>query len=208
METTENAIKIHLPVSVSYQALEGVMKKKMVGDFIPRQVEGETTPPYAQILDIGISGSSTGDYDVILRIKLKILRTVLKRDQVDLYVLATLGYDNAAQQLYARKFTMDAKTSSSFYNSALEVLVNKVAYNQVLKKARVNLGAIIAGELLKANGKLENGLELKGLHIRGAVPEVRVQDITPQAKQVTLSLELRGDLRVEILDLVSLMPPQ
>ncbi|WP_162055540.1 DUF4403 family protein [Pontibacter pamirensis] len=204
----ENAIKIHLPVSVSYPALEGLMQKKMVGDFIPRPEAGVDTPPYAQILDVGLAGSSTGDNDVILRIKLKILRTVLKRDQVDLYVLATLGYDNAAQQLFVRKFSMDAKTSSGFYNTALEVLVNKVAYNQIIKKARVNLSEIISAELLKANGMLETGLDLKGNKLVGAVQEVRVQHVMPQPKQVSLSFELLADLKLEVLDLISLMPPK
>lgn len=204
----ENAIKIHLPVSVSYQALEGVLKKKMVGDFIPRPEEEVNTPPYAQILDVGIAGSSTGDYDIILRIKLKILRTVLKRDQVDLYVLATLGYDNAAQQLFVRKFSMDAKTSSGFYNKALEVLVNKVAYNQIVKKTRVSIGEIISAELIKANSMLEKGLELKGIKLMGAVQEVRIQDITPQPKQVSLLFEIQGDLEVTVFDLLSLMPAE
>ena len=180
----------------------------MVGKPVPKPEEGVQTPPYGQILDIGISGSSTGAYDVILRIKLRILRTVLKRDQVDLYVFATLGYDNATQQLFVRKFKMNSRTSSGFYNTALEVLVNNAAYNQIIKKARVNLSEIVSEELHKVNSKLEEGLELKGVKVMGVVQGVRVQDIMPQQDQVTLSFELQGNMEVDIFDLLSLMPAE
>lgn len=204
----ESSIKIHVPIAVTYPALEGVLKEKMVGDFIPRPEQGVPSSPYAQILDVRISGSSTGAYDVMLRVKLRILRTVLKRDQVDLYVLATLGYDNAAQQLFVRKFRVESRTSSSFFNTALEVLANKVAYNQILSKTRFNLKEIISGELSKANGLLEGGKELKGLRLKGAVEEVRVQDVIPQRDHVSLSFELQANLEVTIFDLLSLKPTE
>ncbi|PRY08888.1 uncharacterized protein DUF4403 [Pontibacter ummariensis] len=202
----ENAIKIHVPITVSYPALEGVLQKQMVGEYIPRPEQGVNELPYAQVLDVGITGSSTGAYDVILRIKIRVLRTVLKRDQVDLYVRATLGYENTTQQLFVRKFKAESRTSSSFYNTALEVLANKVAYTQILRKTRFNLSDIISKEMVKANGLLEKGLALKGLVLTGAVTEVRVQDIVPQQEQVSLSLELLGDVEVDIHDLLGLMP--
>ncbi|MFD3003084.1 DUF4403 family protein [Pontibacter toksunensis] len=204
----ESSIIVQVPISISYPALEGVLKKKMVGQPVPKPEPGVQTPPYGQILDIGISGSSTGAYDVILRIKLRILRTVLKRDQVDLYVFATLGYDNATQQLFVRKFKMNSRTSSGFYNAALEMLINNAAYNQIIKKARVNLSQIISEELNKANSRLEEGLELKGVKVLGAVQGVRVQDIIPQQDKVSLSFELQGNLELEIDDLISLMPAE
>lgn len=202
----ENAIKIQVPISVSYPALEGILKKQMVGEYIPRQEEGTTSLPYAQILDIGISGSAAGANEVILKIRIKILRTVLKRDQVDLLVFATLGYDNASQQLFVRKFKLDSRTPSGFYNTSLEMLANSVAYNQIIKKTRFNLKEIISKELQKANGMLEKGLELKGLKLLGAVEEARLQDISPQLDQVSLLFELQGNLNAEIFDLISLMP--
>lgn len=204
----ENSIKIQVPIAVSYPALEGVLKQQMVGDYIPRPEKGDDTPPYAQILDVGIAGSSTGANDVILRIKIRVLRTVLKRDQVDLYVLATLGYDNAAQQLFLQKFKLNSRTSSGFYNSALEVLANKVAYNQIVKKTRINLKEIISGELKKANGLLEKGLELKGLKLMGAIQQAGIYDVTLQPNQVSLLFELQGNLEADIFDLISLMPPK
>lgn len=204
----ENAIKIQVPISVSYPALEGVLKKKMLGEYIPRQVEGENEPPYAQIMGINMAGADTGDYDIILGLRIKILRTVLKRDQVDLLVYASLGFDNATQQLSVRKFKLDSRTSSGFFDKSLEVMANKVAYHQILKRARVNLQAIISRELKKANGLLTDGLKLKGLKLTGAVEEVRVQDITAQPDKLSLLFELQGNLEADIFDLMSLMPPK
>jgi hypothetical protein len=202
----ENAIRIQLPISVSYPALEEVLKEKVVGEYIPRPEEGVNEPPYARILDARIEGSSAGDYDVILRIRISILRTVLKRDQVDLLVQASLAYDNETQKLFVRKYKLDSKTSSGFFNSGLEVLANKVAYNQIIKKARFNLGDLISRELNKANGLLESGLELKGIKLLGKVERVRVQNVKAKTDGISLLLELQGNLEVRISDLLSLMP--
>lgn len=202
----ENFVKIQVPVSISYSALEGVMKKKLVGEFIPRQTEDTDASPYAQILDVGLAGSSAGAGDIFLKIRIRILRTILKRDNVDLYVQATLGYDNATQQVFIRRFNMQSQTSSRFYNSSLEVLVNKVAYNQIIQKARVNLQEIIGAELGKANGLLDKGMEIKGLRLTGMVEEVRVQDIVPKPNRLFLNLELQAKVEVDVLDLSELMP--
>jgi hypothetical protein len=202
----ENFVKIQVPISISYSALESVLKKQLVGEFIPKAAEGSEASPYAQILDVGLAGSSSGAGDIFLKVRIRILRTVLKRDNVDLYVQATPGYDNATQQVFIRKFNMQAQTSSRFYNSSLEVLVNKVAYNQIIQKARVNLQEILERELKKANGLLEKGLELKGLKLVGAVEAVRVQDITPKPNRMFLKLEASANVEVDVLDLSELMP--
>lgn len=200
----ENQIRIYVPIAVSYTALEEVIKKKMVGEYIPPvKAERSNEPPYAQILDIKLTGSSTGTNEVILGIKLKILRTVLKRDQVGLIVHATLGYENATQLLYVRKFNVDAKTPSGFYNTSLEVLANRVAYNKILQKTRFNLGDIISKQKEKINAMLEEGKELKGVKLTGAVEVVRILDIHPQADRVTLSVELQGNLEADVLDLTA-----
>lgn len=203
----ENAIKIQVPVSISYPALEGVLKKKMVGEYIPRPEEGVDEPPYAQILDVSIAGSSGDRWGVLLKVRLRILRTVMKRDHVDLHVHASLGYDNASQLLFLRKFSLDAKTSSSFYNASLEMLANNVGYNQIIKKTRFNVGQIIATELGKANGMLEKGLQIKGLTLTGAIALVRVEDITTHPHRVTLLFQLQGNVEAAVYDLLSLMPP-
>ncbi|MFD2515009.1 DUF4403 family protein [Pontibacter locisalis] len=201
----ENAIRIQLPVAITYPALEDVLKKQMVGEYIPRPDEGT---PYAQILDVGVAKSSAGANDIILAIKMRILRTVLKRDQVDLFVLATLDYDNEAEQLFVQKFNLESRTSSGFYNTALEVLANKVAYNQIIKKARFNLRETISKELEKANGLLDKGLELKGFKLVGKVEKVRVQEVKPIAGRVSLILEVQANLEADVFDLLSLMPTE
>ena len=200
----EEPIRISLPVSVSYPALETVLKKQLVGEYLPKPEEG--AEPYAQVLDVGISGSSAAANEVILRVKVSILRTVMKRDNVDLYVLATLGYDNASQQLFVEQFNLNSRTSSAFYNTALEVMVNKVAYSQIIRKANISLNTIIATELAKANAMLSEGLEVKeGIKLLGVVKEVRVQNITLLPQKVTLTVELSSSLEASIQDLSGLL---
>lgn len=202
----ENFVSIQVPVAISYAAIEGVLKKQLVGEYIPKPTEGETASPYAQILDLGLAGSSAGSSDIFLKVRIRILRTLLKRDNVDLYVQARLGYDNAAQEVYVERFSMESRTSSRFFNSGLEMLVNKVAYNQILQKARVNLREIIGKELHKANGMLEKGLELKGIKLNGAVEEVRVLDITTGPSRIFLNLGLQAKMEVDVLDLGEILP--
>jgi hypothetical protein len=204
----ESPVQLNVPLSVSYSALEGVLQQQLVGTYIPKPEEGTAANPYAQVLDVGIASSSAGAYNLLLRVQLKILRTVLKRDKVDLYASVALAYDNASQQLYVQQYSMESATSSGFYNTALEVLVNKVAYNQIIEKARVDLKALIAAELEKVNSQLEQGLELKGLKLKGTVEAVAVQDIVPKADGLSLRLQVQGNLEVAVHDLASLLPPK
>jgi hypothetical protein len=202
----ENFVRIQVPVSIAYPVLESLLKKQLVGQFIPKPSADAEESPYAQILDIGLTGTSSGIGNIFLKVRIRILRTLLKRDQVDLYVQAALGYDNAAQEVFIRQFKMESQTSSRFYNSSLEVLVNKVAYNQIIQKTRVSLQEIILGELMKTNGSLEKGLELKGLKLTGAVEGLRVQDIAPKPNRLYLNLEVQAKVEVDVFDLSELMP--
>ncbi|GHA80917.1 DUF4403 family protein [Pontibacter akesuensis] len=204
----EKPIHLNIPITISYAALEGLLKQQLVGTYIPRPEEGMVANPYARISDVGVAGSAKGAYNLLLRVQLNILRTVLKRDKVDLYASVALAYDNASQQLFVQRFSMEANTSSSFYNTALEVLVNKVAYSQIIQKTRIDLSGIVAAELSKVNSQLEQGLELKGLELKGAVEAVAVQDIVPKAAGLSLRLLAQGNLEVTIYDLASLMPPK
>ncbi|WP_017731354.1 DUF4403 family protein [Nafulsella turpanensis] len=204
----ENAIRIQLPLSISYLALEGAVRKQLTGEYIPKPEEGANEPPYAQILEVGLSGPDIGTYNITLRARIKILRTVLKREQVDLLVQARLDYDNTRQQLFVSKFRLDSRTPSSFYNTSLELLANKVAYSQILKKARINVGEILLKQKNRVNGLLVEGLALKGLQIKGNVELVAVQDVTLLPGQVSLKVEVQGKLEAEVLDLSSLLPGQ
>jgi hypothetical protein len=206
MSSMENLVKIHIPITIAYPAIESVLKQQMVGEFIPKQGDEPGANPYAQILYVGLAGSSGGSGEVIIKVRIRILRTILKRDNVDLYVRALLGYDNEKQEVFIQRFNMEAQTNSRFYNSSLEVLVNKVAYTQIIQKARVNLHNIIAAELTKANGMLADGLELKGLKLTGAVDQVRVQNITPKPSRVYLELEVQAKIEADVLDLSALLP--
>ncbi|WP_242929181.1 DUF4403 family protein [Pontibacter vulgaris] len=202
----DKPVQLNIPLTVSYSALEGVLRKQLVGMYIPRPEDGITDNPYAQVLDVGITGSRAGAYNVRLRVRLSILRTVLKRDKVELYASASLAYDNATQQVYVQQFSMESATSSGFYNTALEVLVNKVAYNQIIEKARIDLKPIIAKELEKVNSQLAEGMELKGLKLKGAVEAVTVQNIDAKPEGLSLRLLAQGTLEVAVYDLASLLP--
>jgi hypothetical protein len=204
----ENAIQLNIPITVSYSALDAVLQQQLVGMYIPQPEEGTAASPYARVLHVGITGSKAGNNIVLLRVQLKILRTVLKRDKVDIYASVALGYDNATQQVYVQQFSMESATSSSFYNTALQVLVNKVAYHQIIDKARIDVKPIIAAELEKVNSQLEQGLELKGLKLTGAVEAVGVQDIVPMPDHLSLRLLVQGNLEVAVHDLSSLLPAQ
>jgi hypothetical protein len=204
----ENPVHLIIPISVSYSALENVLQQQLIGMCIPQPEAGTAANPYAQVLDVGIAGSSAGAYNLMLRVQIRVLRTLLKRDRVDMYASVALDYDNASQQVYVRQFSMESNTSSGFYNTALEVLVNKVAYGQIIEKARIDLKTLIGTELEKVNTQLAQGLELNGLKLNGAVDAVAVQDVVPKPDGLSLLLQVQGNLEVAVHDLASFLPPK
>jgi len=202
----ENTIHLNIPITVTYSALESILQQQLIGMYIPPTEDGTTSSPYGQVLDVGITGSRAGAYNVQLRVQIRILRTVLKRDKVDLYASVALAYDNTTQQVYVQQFSMESATTSGFYNTALEVLVNKVAYNQIIEKARVDVGLIIDKELQKVNNQLAEGMELKGLKLTGNVTAVAVQDILPKPEGLTLNVQVQGNLEVAVNDVSEFLP--
>ncbi|NDK57414.1 DUF4403 family protein [Pontibacter fetidus] len=202
----ENPLQLNIPITISYSALESVLQQQLIGMYIPRPEDGISENPYAQVLDVGITGSRAGAYNLQLRVQLSILRTVLKRDKVDLYASVALAYDNATQQVFVQQFSMESATTSSFYNTALEVLVNKVAYNQIIEKARIDVSAIIGKELEKVNSQLAEGLELKGLKLKGAVAAVTVQDVAPKPDGLSVNVQVQGNLEVTVQDASIILP--
>lgn len=200
----QHNITIKVPIAITYDALEAVLKKKMTGEYIPPGQGSQEA--YARIQDISLSASTIRGFNLFLALNIRVLRTLLKRDSVDLYVPVALAYDESRQQLYVQQYKVDVNTSSGFYNSALEVLANKVAYDQIIKKARFDVGGLISREVDKVNGQLEEGLVLKGALLRGKVAAVRVDGISPEATGILLNLTVAGDVSIEVKDLLSLMP--
>jgi hypothetical protein len=199
-------IKIRVPVSIPYTSLEEALRLKMVGEYISAKDDSGEEVKYAQILGVSLFNSSLKSYDITVALRLKVLRTLFKRDSVDIYVHAAVGYDNSRQQLFLSRYNMDVRTQSSFYNTGLEVLANTIASNKILDKSRFDVGGKIAEQVAKINGQLETGLEVKGLRLKGAVAGVNVQDIQLQETSITLLVIVSADVEVEVLDLLSLIP--
>ena len=200
-------IKINVPITIPYTTLERAARAKMVGEYITVKEDTGEDVRYARIVGISIFGSRTRPYDITVAIRVNVLRTLLKRDNVDLYVQAALGYDNEREQLFLSKYHLDVRTQSSLYNAGLEVLANTVASNKIMGKSKVNLRQKIDKELQKVNGLLESGLEMKGVRLTGAVDQVSVQDLLIHHDRVTLQLMVSGNVAVEVLDVTSLVPP-
>lgn len=198
---------IRVPIQVPYTSLEQAMRLKMVGEYISAKDDSGEEVKYAQILGVSLFNSSLKNYDITLALRLKVLRTLFKKDSVDIYVHAAMGYDNSRQQLFLSRYNMDVRTQSSFYNTGLEVLANTIASNKIMGKSRVDLGAKIGEQVGKINGMLETGMEVKGLKLTGAVASVAVQDILLQENSLSLEVMLGADVAVEVTDLTSLIPP-
>ncbi|WP_224997817.1 DUF4403 family protein [Cesiribacter sp. SM1] len=199
-------INIRIPVRISYASLEEALRLKLVGEYISAKDDSGEEVKYAQVLGVSLFNSNVKSYDITVALRLKVLRTLFKRDSVDIYVHAAMGYDNGRQQLFLSRYNLDVRTSSSFYNAGLEVLANTIASNKILGKTRLDLGAKITEQVQKVNGQLETGLEVKGLRLTGAVSTVNVQDLMLQASGVSLQLIVSADVDVEVVDLLSLIP--
>jgi hypothetical protein len=204
MDTTPG-ISLHLPITLTYPALEAAARKKMLGEALP-PASSRGEEPYARLVDLRMAPSSSPGWELIVKLKLDILRTFFKREGVDLLVLVALGYDNGRQLLYVRDYKVDARTGSRIYNTSLEVLANKAGYDKILKKTRFAIGDIIARELHKINDKLAAGMALKGLVVSGSLELLRVEDMEARPEGLQLNLRLQGQLQAQVLDLLSLMP--
>lgn len=195
----QDNIDIKLPVKIGYTVLENVLRGKMAGEMI--QVEkgnGEFTK-YAQVLDLSISRSSEENFDLTVEVKFRSLLKLFRNKNGSLLFHLRVHYDEAAQLLEVDDYRIKGNSDNWMMDRSLETVANKLVYNKLKSKMRIDLIPHIEPQVKKLNAKLQNDLEAaEGVFLSGKIENVSIAEIIAGETDLFVLVHIKGDTVVEI----------
>lgn len=206
-EIGQNNVVLNVPVAIPYPTLEKNARKLIVGKDIKAKNKKGKQRKYAEVMDLTLAGSTEPNHEVVLGLKVKIKRSLFKRELATLYFHADLDYDQQKEMLSINDYKLDSKTESVLFNRTLELLANKVVYNQVMQKLTFDVDQALDEQKKSLNDMLSKKIEIsKGISLTGAINEVEVKEILAQPQGISFLLNLTGNVDVEVLEINGLTP--
>lgn len=201
--SSENNVILSLPVSITYAALEEIIRKKAIGEIIKVEKEDGKVTSYAQVLDVSFQHSIEDNYDLLFDIKFKTLTTVFKNQVARVLLDVSLNYDANEQVIRVQDYKLDVKSNNWFMNNTLEAVANKFIYGKLKKKMKFDLKQEIDKRIPEINQKLEEPLEvMQGVNLFGQVDKFSVGAIIPKTDHFLVLLNLNGNAVVDVEQII------
>jgi len=187
----EDNIKLNLPVKISYEVLEDVLQKKLVGEQIGMEDSKGTVKNYAEVLGANLGKSQEPNFDLTLNLKLKALTTIFNNKEVTLLVHLALGFDEVNQVIDVKEYELEGQSKSWLMDNSLETIANTLIYKKIKNKMKLDLSPHIQEQLSKVNKKLGNEMETApGVFMSGNVNTLKVSEIIPGDTLLLILLEI------------------
>ena len=184
-QVPKSNVSLNLPVHLAYDALEKHVHRKVNGKVIRAKNRNGKMKSYARVEGIMIRGSDLPGYDVVIGLRLKMLRTAFKKQRPTFYFHAVLDYDSTKREIFIRDFKLDAETRSGLVGRALEFLANQVVYNRVIEKMIYSPEAVLRQQRELANSSLKSGVRLmKGVGMEGLLSNMYLKELHSMAVSV------------------------
>ncbi len=202
-ENNYNVI-LRLPVKIDYNVLEGYLQKKLLGKVLSKGKANGQTSDHARIQMINLERSKVEDYDLAVKMQLRLLTTFFKNKEIKATAHLSLGFNEAEQEVLIRKFKVEAENNGWFTNTFVEALINNFLYSRLKKKMKFDIRPIVATQLQKLNHKLSGALRVtEGINITGKIDEFRIKEIIPGQKTLLVAVSIRGNnvLNIDNIDI-------
>lgn len=198
----ENKIELLLPIKVKLKALEQLAQKKLVGEFLEKENDGETTH-YAKI--IGVELNADPDYDLNMRVALLAKTRLFKDKVVALNIKINFSYNPESQELDISKYHVESENLNWFADKLLSLTLNSLLKKKILAKSKVLLQPKLHKAMDKINQKLIQTVEVKsGIELSGAVEKLTVNLLSFEEKDLLVQVSLKGELALEISEIDNL----
>ncbi len=193
MMESEN-INLTLPIKIPYEVLQQLTDRSLIGMEI-----GTGKRKEGRILDTNLEASPLPEFDVVLVLKMRILRKILVTKEVTLGIHASLVYDADTGILSVGDFKIDSKSKNFLLNKTLQILANRMYYRKILDKATYNLHELISSYLIGLNERLISGISFsQGMMLHGNMKSTTITHIEPLADYVLVHVLFEGAVEAAI----------
>ncbi len=190
----DNNINLTLPIKIPYEVLQQLTDRSLIGMEI-----GTGKRKEGRILDTNLEASPLPEYDVVLVLKMRVLRKILVTKEVTLGIHASLVYDTDTGILSVGTFKIDSKSKNFLLNKTLQILANRMYYRKILDKATYNLHELIGSYLIGLNERLISGIPFsQGMTLHGNMKNTTITRIEPLADHVLVYALFKGGAEVSV----------
>lgn len=195
----ENKIELLLPIKVKLKALEQLAQQKLVGEFLEKENDGETTH-YAKITEVHLNADP--DYDLNLHVTLVTKTKLFKDKVVTLNIQLNFSYNPNGQELDISEYHIESENLNWFADKFLSLSLNTLLKKKILAKSKVLLQPKLHKAMDKINQKLIQTVEVKsGIQLSGAMSELKVTQLSFAQKDLLIRVGLKGQLALEVLEI-------
>lgn len=204
--TPENSYNVilRLPVKMDYRVLQTYLQKKLLGKVISKGKANGETSDRARIQAISLSRSTLEDFDLTVKVQLRLLTTFFTGKVIKISAHLSLTFNEAEQQVYIDSYKVDSENNGWLTDRVVESLINNFMYSSFKKKMKFDIRPIVSEKLENLNQKLTNGLEVTdGVKITGQVKEFKIQEVIPGQRTLLVSVSVLGNnvLNIQRIDI-------
>lgn len=187
-------VNLTLPIKIPYEVLQQLTDRKLIGMEI-----GTGKRKQGRILGTSLEVSPLSEYDVVLGLKMRIIRKILIAKEVKLFIHVSLAYDPDLGRLSVSTFKIDSKSKNFLLDKALELLANRIYYRKVIAKATYNLNELIGPYLTGLNERLRPGISFsQGMILQGTMENITITRIESLTDHVLVHTLFKGAAEVAI----------
>ncbi len=194
MKMESENVNLTLPLKIPYEVLQQLTDSTLIGMEI-----GTGERKHGRILGTSLGASLLPEYDVVLGLKMRILRKILVTKEVEVFIHVSLAYDPDLGEISADTFKIASKSKNFLLDKTLQKLANRIYYRKVLDKATYNLNTLIDPHLLTINEKLASGISVvQTLILQGNMEKITISQIDILTDHVLVPVFFEGAMQVTI----------
>ncbi|WP_192349033.1 DUF4403 family protein [Algoriphagus sp. Y33] len=186
-ENTEGLFNIYLPASTTFNSLEEILKREVVG----KEYNKDGVKIKLNSIDLqGVKLTNTS----LLLIKANVKgKAKSKRFKGDMYFTALPTIDTTNKLVFVEDFRIEANTNSFLINNGLPFLINNFYYNDLKNMLKYSYQEDYSKYYDLINDKLKN-IEIDNLVINGTLEQLIVPGFYIDQESLDLLLIAKGKL--------------
>lgn len=190
-ENTEGRFNIHLPASATFNSLEEVFKKEIIGK------EHNKDGIKVKLNAVDLQGVKLNNTSLLL-IKANVKgKAKSKRFKGDMYFTALPAIDTVNKIVFIEDFKIEPNTNSFLINNGLPFLIDNFYYNDLKNKLKYSYQNDYSKYYDLINEKLKN-IEIDNLIINGSLEQLTVPGFYIDQESLDLLLIAKGKLKTTL----------
>ncbi|WP_121667141.1 DUF4403 family protein [Mesonia aquimarina] len=199
MNSETPGISIQIPVKIKLEAIEKVLREKLVGFKI--QKEEVDSKQFGEVLSLNLLPGKSG-YDLGIQLEVLMKTLLFKNKKINFSFQLKFEYDKELQELDIKEYKVIGEQKYWLTNKALKVITDFIFKKKLSSQSKLFLSPKISELLDQLNKKLENIIEVKkGISLFGSIDNFKVIDLYFKEIGLVVLINFEGNMAAEVSEI-------